>query len=148
MKLKKISGTAILNGNVIDGLEDNSTTNAPSQRAVNEALKKAILFNDASNTATTITLNDSVVNYEYIEIFYKNNDSLHSSLKVHQANGKKISLDSHYPDGSSAYLKFARATISGTTITINSQTQVNISGSSLSTSTGNYTYITRVVGYN
>ena len=40
MKIKKISGTAILDGNVVDGLEDNSTTNAPSQRAVNEALKK------------------------------------------------------------------------------------------------------------
>ena len=38
MKIKKISGTAILNGNVVDSLEDNSTTNAPSQRAVNEAL--------------------------------------------------------------------------------------------------------------
>lgn len=32
----KASGTAILNGNVVDSLEDNSTTNAPSQRAVKE----------------------------------------------------------------------------------------------------------------
>ena len=38
MKIKKTYGTAILNGNVVDSLEDNSTTNAPSQRAVNEAL--------------------------------------------------------------------------------------------------------------
>ena len=36
MKIKKAYGTAILNGNVIDSLEDNSSTNAPSQRAVNE----------------------------------------------------------------------------------------------------------------
>ena len=40
MKIKKVSGTSILNGNVIDSLEDNSSTNAPSQRAVNEVLNK------------------------------------------------------------------------------------------------------------
>lgn len=36
MKIKKVSGTAILNGNVVDSLAGNSTTNAPSQRAVRE----------------------------------------------------------------------------------------------------------------
>lgn len=34
----KVTGTAILKGNVVDGLEDNSTTNAPSQRIVNETV--------------------------------------------------------------------------------------------------------------
>lgn len=38
MKIKKVSGTAVLKGNVVDNLTDNSTENAPSQRAVNEAL--------------------------------------------------------------------------------------------------------------
>lgn len=38
MRIKKVSGTAVLNGNVVDNLTDDSTTNAPSQRAVNEAL--------------------------------------------------------------------------------------------------------------
>lgn len=38
MRIKKTSGTAVLNGNVVDNLTDNSTENAPSQRAVNEAL--------------------------------------------------------------------------------------------------------------
>lgn len=47
MRIKKISGTAILNGNVVDGLEDNSTTNAPSQRAVNEAI--ATIIESGSN---------------------------------------------------------------------------------------------------
>jgi hypothetical protein len=40
MKIKKVSGTAILNGNVVDSLEDNSTKNAPSQRAVKEYVSK------------------------------------------------------------------------------------------------------------
>lgn len=38
MKIKKISNTSILTGNVIDNLNGNSTTNAPSVRAVNEGL--------------------------------------------------------------------------------------------------------------
>lgn len=45
MKIKKISGTAVLDGNVVDSLDDNSTTNAPSQRAVNEAIKLNIITN-------------------------------------------------------------------------------------------------------
>ena len=34
----KVSGTAILNGNVVDDLNENSTTNFPSQNAVNQGL--------------------------------------------------------------------------------------------------------------
>ena len=34
----KVSGTAILNGNVVDNLTENSTTNSPSQNAVNQGL--------------------------------------------------------------------------------------------------------------
>ena len=49
MKLKKISGTAILNGNVIDSLEDNSTTNAPSQRAVNDVISGIVESGSNSN---------------------------------------------------------------------------------------------------
>lgn len=36
----KVTGTAILNGNVIDSLSEDSSTNAPSQRAVNEKIKE------------------------------------------------------------------------------------------------------------
>lgn len=38
MKIRKTKGTAVLTGNVVDSLKENSTTNAPSQRAVKEAL--------------------------------------------------------------------------------------------------------------
>ena len=34
----KVSGTAVLNGNVVDDLNENSTTNSPSQNAVNQGL--------------------------------------------------------------------------------------------------------------
>lgn len=47
----KVSGTTILKGNVVDSLDDNSTTNAPSQRAVNKALNnKSYLIATLSNS--------------------------------------------------------------------------------------------------
>lgn len=38
MKIKKVSNTSILTGNVVDSLNGNSTINAPSVRAVNKGL--------------------------------------------------------------------------------------------------------------
>ena len=38
MRIQKINGTAVLDGNVVDSLEGNSTTNAPSQKVVAEAI--------------------------------------------------------------------------------------------------------------
>lgn len=135
------SGGTDLNAATFNQLQDNV------ENAINKAVEKTVLFNNTTNTSSTITLSDSVANYECIEIFYKNNDHLYSSLKVHQPNNTKISLDSHYANGTAAYLKFARATISGTEITINGQTQVFIDGNVLTSSNGNFIYITRVVGY-
>lgn len=42
----KASGTSILNGNVVDSLDENSTTNAPSQRVVKEGLDKVLEMNN------------------------------------------------------------------------------------------------------
>lgn len=50
----KTSGTAILNGNVVDNLDENSTSNAPSQNAVNLGLNE---LETAINNTTSV-LND------------------------------------------------------------------------------------------
>ena len=70
MKIKKTYGTAILTGNVVDGLEDNSSTNAPSQRAVNEALNGFVLYENSSGEQGNVTLSDIVGNYRYIDVIY------------------------------------------------------------------------------
>ena len=43
MRIRKTKGTAVLTGNVVDSLKENSTTNAPSQRAVKEAVQNNIM---------------------------------------------------------------------------------------------------------
>lgn len=72
----KARGTAVLTGNVIDGLEENSTTNAPSQRAVNEKIgetksKKEVLWSGslsptANNTYEYITIDKNVYDYDLL----------------------------------------------------------------------------------
>lgn len=54
MKIRKTKGTAVLTGNVVDSLKENSTTNAPSQRAVNEAINSIScnLITDGEETKT------------------------------------------------------------------------------------------------
>ena len=46
MRIKKISGTAVLQGNIVDSLNSNSSLNAPSIRAVNEAIGQIIESGD------------------------------------------------------------------------------------------------------
>ena len=53
---------------VVDNLDDEAIDQAPSQRAVNEALNGFVLYDNPSGASETITLNDSIENYKYIEI--------------------------------------------------------------------------------
>lgn len=46
MRIKKVSGTAVLQGNIVDSLNSDSSLNAPSIRAVNEGLSKIIESGD------------------------------------------------------------------------------------------------------
>ena len=86
MKIRKTKGTAILNGNVVDNLEDNSTTNAPSQRAVSEAIegtksKRETLWTGSFSVSTTnafsyLTLSKNVYDYDFLLIDVGAGDSL------------------------------------------------------------------------
>lgn len=103
MKIKKVSGTAVLNGNVVDSLTGNSTTNAPSQRAVKELVtystdeivigtylgkplyRKVYTFTTSSNDATSWTEFDrSPENIENVINIY--GTSTDKSNHVHPIN--------------------------------------------------------------
>ena len=75
MRIKKVSGTAVLQGNIVDSLNSNSSLNAPSIRAVNEGLgniKGKILWTNPNPTAgfpaQTITLNSD--DYDTYKVYY------------------------------------------------------------------------------
>ena len=54
----KVTGTAILKGNVVDGLEDNSTTNAPSQRVVKETIGDLEQLQTTDKTSLVNAINE------------------------------------------------------------------------------------------
>ena len=114
-----------------------------------EILAQKVLYENASGSNSNITLSDNASNYEYLEIFFRNNDNIYSSVKVYQPNGKKVNLISQYNNGSDTiWFKIAICLISGNTITKDNAVEMKlISNSSVGIFNGNNIYITRVVGY-
>lgn len=77
----KVSGTAILNGNVIDSLIENSAENTASQRAINSGftnlenkIKSTVLWNNPNPSAafTAQDINLFSDDYDYLKCFYYN----------------------------------------------------------------------------
>ncbi len=107
------------------------------------------LYDNTSGTNANLTLNASAANYDYIEIFFRDNDNNYNSVKVCNPNGKSVSLISHHNNGNNTiWFKVAIVTISGNSITFGNSEEVRlIHGSSPSISSSSNIYITRVVGY-
>lgn len=114
-----------------------------------EILAQKVLYENTSGSNSNITLSDSAANYEYIEIFYKNNDNAFSSVKVYQPNNKKVSLISHDNNAKNiAWVKFTLFVISGNIIRFGNGVEIKLAASNaITASSGNLNYITRVVGY-
>ena len=114
-----------------------------------EILAPKVLYENASGSNSNITLSDNASNYEYLEIFFRNNDNIYSSVKVYQPNGKKVNLISQYNNGSNTiWFKIAICLISGNTITKDNAIEMKlVASSSINASSGNSNYIIRVVGY-
>lgn len=123
---------------------------------LNEVLGK-VLYENNNGSNETITLNDNVSNYEYIKIFYKNNDNVFNSVDVHIAKtntAKIVALGAWTSASDFMYFKYKNITISGNIIS-NTSTfakypfiEYSMSTSGISwLGQNNYIYITRVVGY-
>lgn len=135
----KVNGELIVKDSIKIG-----TTN------IKDLFKPTVLFSNDAGTKENITLSDSAANYEYLEIFFRNNDNIYSSVKVYQPNNKKVSLISQYNNGSNTiWFKIAICLISGNTITCGNAVEIKlVASNAITASSGNSNYITRVIGYN
>lgn len=126
-----------------------SQENAYSCDYVNDTFGETVLYNNASGSnATSITLSDSAANYNYIEIFYRSNDNVYSSLKVDSPNTKLINLTAFYAGGADIYNNSCNYTINGTSITRGTGVSWYIlSNTTVSSSNAYNIYITKVIGY-
>lgn len=111
-------------------------------------IEEVILYS-SEGSKEEIILNDSVSNYDYIEIFYRYGAAYHSSVKVYNANNKTIDLI-----GSLLNQDTQRAFIAATNLTAsnNKLTPLYFGEYDMSQSKFVYTinriFIHRVVGYN
>lgn len=79
-------------------------------------IKPTILYNNTSGTTGSITLSETAVNFDYIEVFY--GDSSHMlSTRIYTPNGKKTNLAYSYYAGNLVQTQFIEYTISTTTMT-------------------------------
>ncbi len=108
-----------------------------------------VLYENASGSNGNITLSDSAANYQYLEIFYRNNNNFHKSVKIYEPNGKTVSLDFDVGSASAVWVQTGCRAINGNSITItaNRGQQINIRANTTQ-SADETCYITRVVGYN
>lgn len=141
---------------VVDTLSGNETNKAPSVRAVNTMLKGTILYNNSSGNNGTITLSDSVANYEYLEIYFSNSNGTNqrmSSQKFDLSFGNKCSLFTINSDtGNNMYFSSREINISGNTLstldsTRHSSANINLTTSQITITNTNSIYINKVIGY-
>lgn len=109
--------------------------------------KPISLYNNSSGTTGTVTLSQSVANFTYIEVYYKDDWNYSGMTKVYSANGKTALLTAtRIASNNSAFIKSRNVKLNGTQIT----TEYNGNWSSWDNSTSDtktYISIYKVNGY-
>jgi hypothetical protein len=129
--------------------------NEPTQDVLK--LLPTTLFYNASGelaTSTPIQLSESAGNFDYVEIFFRENDDVYNSVKVYNPNDKRVALISEWTN-SSTYVYYKTKTVKfsqdGTTLGVensNYYAQIRFGGSSgINISSDDTIYIERIVGY-
>lgn len=108
---------------------------------------KVVLFTGSTNGA--ITLEKSVEEFKYIEIFYADNDETYSSVKVFEPNNKYVDLTTLARWGNTFYIKQKRILISGEKITNGNTTEAQFTAAPKITinTTANNINVTKIIGY-
>lgn len=132
-----VSGTNIktVNNQSILGSGNIDLVNAPT-----------VLYNNTSGTYDGITLNESVVNYSAIEIYFHTNDGagFRGCQKVHVSSGTTIaSLQYIHTVSGNYYIKARQVNIVGNQITNNHSKEIYNGGMS----DNNTILIDKVLGY-
>ena len=100
------------------------------------ALKPTVLYNNASGTNGTVTLSESAANYNHMCIYFMSGDgdNQRTAALVYDPNGKTATLVSANPQsGGGVWINAAKYRISGTSMTVVTNTNGYAGGSSTST---------------
>ena len=100
MRIKKVTQTTPVQAEVVDSLDGNSTTNAPSVRAVNEIKGKILWINpNPTNNFGTQTIAIDFSNYDMYEVvFYQSTTHNERELTSGRIRTQKGSILSYVPN--------------------------------------------------
>ena len=103
-----------------------------------------------AGTASSIQLSDSIANYKYIEIHFRNNDGadFKGSQKINVTRQTiRASLIYNHLFNNEVYTKAGEVTLSGTTLSFLTNYQLISNNNGNNVSSGTFVYVTKVVGY-
>ena len=118
-----------------------------NSKKISDIIEPVVLYDNATGTTGNVTLSDSVANFQYIEVYFYNNDNFYCFNKFYNPNGKKICLISTQLDGTTNRIKSGVYTVSNNIITVNYGCDWNLNANAGTTGSARVIYITRVVGY-
>lgn len=100
MRIKKVTQTTPVQAEVVDSLDGNSTTNAPSVRAVNEIKGKILWINtNPTNNFGAQTIAIDFSNYDMYEVvFYQSTTHNERELTSGRIRTQKGSILSYVPN--------------------------------------------------
>lgn len=112
-----------------------------------------VLYDNSTGTNGTVTLSDSAANYDYLEIYFRTNDSTDykNSVKIYSPDNALVPLS--YPlvaaNGTAIYWKTKTVRVSGNSIFSSDGSRYAEATIKATTSISqkNYVYITKVIGY-
>ena len=133
--------------NEVGDLSDLNTTDKTSVVNAINSLVPVVLYENEAGTNGDITLNDSVENYTFIEVFYRNNDNFYTSRKFYKPSGKKIILDSRYVSADFVNFKNQYRVFQGTNFTVEVNAEVSSKNMSGVPGVGQNTYVLLILGY-
>ena len=122
------SAANITSGTLAIARGGTGATSASNARS-NLGVTGTVLYNNTSGTNGTVTLSDSVANYDYLVIYFKNSNGNRCSIKIHSPNGQLAMLETPEIVTDGWYGRSCTATISGKSIVLSEQIQVIVSSS-------------------
>lgn len=128
---------------------DGTVTAGAGSRRIYSA--KGLYANSSGTSGTISNLSESVANFDYIDIFYcDNNGKQHQSIRISAPNGKNITISNDEPSESESQINVRTSSynISGTSITRSHSAFASlVNGNTVNANQTAYNKIVKVVGY-
>ena len=155
VKISELTQTTTITDDDLIPIVQSNETKSITKENFQIGLKPVTLYENSEGSNATITLSDDVNNYEYIEIFYRSNDSYLSSKKIIAGNyyTELVAYQPNRSGDTEMYMKFRVISINNNTISTRQDSGGYFIKESVLTASGyqqfanNYIYITRVLGY-